>query len=174
MKEKISALMDGELDGKAAEDLIDELRGGGEARDAWRLYHLAGDAMRDTRLLSEGFASRVSQRLAAEPTVLAPRRAARRPAWIAMPAAVAASLAGVALVGWLAFVPQQARQASAPIAQAPAPASPKAAARPARIPLPTATPDYLLAHQGFSPRLSLEGMAPYARTVSDEAIEGRK
>lgn len=178
MKEKISALMDGELEGVAAEELIDGLRRGGEPLEAWRMYHVAGDAMRDTRLLSEGFAARLSQRLAAEPTVLAPRRMERKPrSWMAIPAAVAASVAGIALVGWLAFAPQS-HQAAAPLAQAPAPAAvttvAKAAKKPARIPLPSATPDYLLAHQGFSPRVSLQGMAPYARTVSDEAIEGRK
>jgi hypothetical protein len=42
------------------------------------------------------------------------------------------------------------------------------------VPLPSSTPDYLLAHQGFSPRVSLQGMAPYARTVSDQVNEGRK
>jgi hypothetical protein len=36
------------------------------------------------------------------------------------------------------------------------------------VPLPSAANDYLLAHQGFSPRVSLQGMAPYVRTVSDE------
>jgi hypothetical protein len=90
-----------------------------------------------------------------------------------MPAAVAASLAGVALVGWLAFAPQ-AQQQPGPVATATTPPAPRVDARPQRVPLPTATPDYLLAHQGFSPRLSLEGMAPYARTVSDQAVEGRR
>ena len=42
------------------------------------------------------------------------------------------------------------------------------------VPLPSGTPDYLLAHQGFSPRVSLQGMAPYARTVSSQANESRK
>jgi sigma-E factor negative regulatory protein RseA len=174
MKDRISALMDGELDGKAAAALLDELGRDGEAREAWVAYHMAGDAMRDTRLLSEGFSARFALRLAEEPTVLAPRRLASRfvfsKPWLAMPAAVAASLAAVALVGWLAFAPQ-AQQQSVPVATAPAS---RIAAAPQRIPLPTATPDYLLAHQGFSPRLSLEGMAPYARTVSDQAVEGHR
>jgi sigma-E factor negative regulatory protein RseA len=174
MKEKISALMDGELDGKVAAALVEEIGRGGEAREAWVAYHLAGDALRETRALSEGFSARFARRLAEEPTVLAPRRIAPRFAgsrpWLAMPAAVAASLAGVALVGWLAFAPQ-AQQQSVPVAAATPPA-PRIETRPQRIPLPTATPDYLLAHQGFSPRLSLEGMAPYARTVSDQAVEG--
>jgi sigma-E factor negative regulatory protein RseA len=172
MKENLSAWMDGELGGKAAEALMSELRQGGEARAAWRTYHLAGDAMRDTRVLSDGFSERFARRLADEPTVLAPRRIGVQRPWMAMPAAMAAGLAAIALVGWLAFAPQQPGQ-PVPVAKAPAPAV-RAQSGPPRIPLPTATPDYLLAHQGFSPRLSLEGMAPYARTVSAEATEAHR
>jgi sigma-E factor negative regulatory protein RseA len=190
MKEKISALMDGELEGKAAAELIDAMdrdlrsqeRDGssreGEALGAWRTYHLVSDAMRDTRLLSAGFRDRLMQRLAAEPTVLAPRRPVFESQYeprkrFAMPAAAAASLAGVGLVGWLALAPQQqATQLRAPVAQVAQPML--EAKKPAMVPLPTATPDYLLAHQGFSPRISLQGMAPYARTVSAQANEGRK
>ena len=171
MKENLSAWMDGELDGRAAEALMNELRQDGVAREAWRTYHLAADAMRETRLLSEGFSARFSRRLAAEPTVLAPRRASAPRPWVAMPAAIAAGLAAIALVGWLAFAPQP-QNPSVPVASAPAPAA--RVQSPPRIPLPTATPDYLLAHQGFSPRLSLEGMAPYARTVSAEATEAHR
>ena len=40
-----------------------------------------------------------------------------------------------------------------------------------RVPLPNAADDYLLAHQGYSPRLTLQGVAPYIRTVSDEAVQ---
>jgi hypothetical protein len=67
---------------------------------------------------------------------------------------------------------QQATQLRAPVAQVAQPIL--EAKKPAMVPLPTATPDYLLAHQGFSPRISLQGMAPYARTVSAQANEGRK
>jgi hypothetical protein len=82
----------------------------------------------------------------------------------------AASLAAVALVGWLAFAPQPASQLTtpAPVAQAPAEAKPNL------VPLPTAANDYLLAHQGFSPRVRLQGMAPYVRTVSEQAVEPRR
>jgi hypothetical protein len=46
--------------------------------------------------------------------------------------------------------------------------------KPALVPLPSSANDYLLAHQGFSPRMSLQGMAPYVRTVSDSTQEVRK
>jgi sigma-E factor negative regulatory protein RseA len=177
MKDRISQLMDGELDDRAAADAIQGLSGESEARDTWRMYHLISDAMRDTPVLSAGFAARVAEKLAAEPTVLSPRRLKPQPRpWFAMPAAAAAGLAGVALVGWLAFAPQQqGGTAPAPMAQAPGVSSPASSqASPPIVPLPTSTPDYLLAHQGFSPRISLQGMAPYARTVSDQVNEGRK
>ena len=172
MKDRISMLMDGELDDRGAASALNPLCRDREALLAWRTYHLIGDALRDCRLLSEGFAARVDRRLADEPTVLAPRRAApesRR--WFALSAA--ASVAAVALVGWLAFGPQRAQEPVA-IAKAPAAApAPLQPAPPATVPLPTAANDYLLAHQGFSPRLDLQGMAPYVRTVSDSSQDAR-
>jgi sigma-E factor negative regulatory protein RseA len=172
MKDAISALMDGELDDKSAALAIDALRSEGEALQAWRTYHAAGDAMRDTRMLSQGFGARLAARLAAEPTVLAPGRVAAQPrTWFALSAA--ASVAAVALVGWLAFGPQPAGPLQPPVAQLAGPQAPAEPAPPPRVPLPSAANDYLLAHQGYSPRVWLQGMAPYARTVADQA-EPRK
>jgi sigma-E factor negative regulatory protein RseA len=173
MKDRISELMDGELDERAATQLIGVLGQEGEARDAWRNYHLIGDAMRDTRMLSAGFAARVATKLAEEPTVLAPRalQSARSRNWLAVPAALAAGVAGVSVVGYLALAPQA--QAPSTIPEPVAQAQPRSL-KPQTIPLPSATPDYLLAHQGFSARSSLQGMSAYARTVSAEANEERK
>jgi sigma-E factor negative regulatory protein RseA len=163
--------------------------------------------------LSAGFAQRVASRLAEEPTVVAPVRFAPQPQgarWLALSAA--ASVAAVALVGWLAFAPQQTAApvpqfaksqpaAVAPIqavagataqavagataqavagatAQAVAGATAQAvAAAPkeaAQVPPPSAADDYLLAHQAYSPRNSLQGLAPYVRTVSGEAMARKK
>jgi len=47
MKERISALMDGELDDRSAAALIQALEHDREALESWRLYHLMGDAMRE-------------------------------------------------------------------------------------------------------------------------------
>ena len=73
MTREISELMDGELEGTEAQRLVSVLREEGEDRQAWRTYHLIGDALRDTRALSAGFSGRMWARLAEEPTVLAPR-----------------------------------------------------------------------------------------------------
>lgn len=174
MKDRISVLMDGELDDRSAAEVIDALadgsQAGGEAREAWRTYHLISDALGKSRMLSEGFSGRVAAALAAEPTVLAPRRlgVAREPRrWVALAAGVAA----VSLVGWLGLAPQQT--AVAPVAQAPKPIVAKEV-KPPVISLPRGTNDYLLAHQAFSPRMSLQGMAPYVRTVSEPVHEARR
>ena len=179
MNDKISALMDGELDEKSAAEMIDWLGRDGEALHAWRAYHLISDAMRDSCMLSDGFAARVAARLSGEPALLAPARLqAESRKWLALSAA--ASVAAVSLVGWLAFAPQRdSGPLQAPVAQVPAalaPALRPGAVKkpPAMVPLPSGTNDYLLAHQGFSPRASLQGMAPYVRTVSDSAQESTK
>jgi sigma-E factor negative regulatory protein RseA len=171
MKDRISALMDGELDERSAEETLKAL-GGGEGLETWRTYHLIGDALRETAPLSAAFSERMLARIGGEPTIVAPGRIAREPRrWVALSAA--ASLAAVALVGWLAFAPQQA---PAPLAQAPAARSlgEVKPVKPALVPLPSGTNDYLLAHQGFSPRVSIQGMAPYVRTVSEQVNETRK
>jgi sigma-E factor negative regulatory protein RseA len=175
MREKISVWMDGELDDKAAAQLMDTLARDREALDTWRTYHLISDALRESSVLSEGFTARVAAQLAKEPPLLAPNRLLvpkrlkteqpRR--WVAM----AASVAAVALVGWLGFAPQQT--AVVPVAQAPR-VMPDLESKPALVPPPSGANDYLLAHQGFSPRVSLQGMAPYVRTMSEQMREPRK
>lgn len=193
MKTKISALVDGELESREMDQLIDALEREDASRETWRLYHLLSDALRDTSLRSAGFSARFAEKLAAEPTVLAPGRLpAERGRWMALSAA--ASLAAVALVGWLAFAPAPESTPgllpATPLASAPQgarvqPASTEglrpvlrpalerrrvSAPLPPRVRLPEATNDYLLAHQEFSPRTSLQGMAPYVRTVSSPIV----
>jgi sigma-E factor negative regulatory protein RseA len=169
MNDRISALMDGEVDQKSAAQLIEALTRDAEAVRTWRNYHLIGDAMRGGLLLSERFTERLAQRLAAEPTVLAPRRIRTESPRLFTVSAAAASLAAVAFVGWMAFAPQTG-VAPAPVAQIQAPVE----AKPVLVPLPNAANDYLLAHQGFSPRVSLQGMAPYVLTVAEHPAEARK
>ena len=175
MKAKISELMDGELEGPDAARALSALRGEGEGRQAWRTYHLIGDALRDQRILSQRFSERMAASLAEEPTVLAP--AAGRP-WRRYLMPAAAGLAAAGFVGSVAFlVPlQEPSLAPQPVAQIPQvrPTPAAVVTEPARVPLPVATDDYLLAHQGYSPRNRLQGVAPYVRTVSGQALESRR
>jgi sigma-E factor negative regulatory protein RseA len=164
MNERVSVLMDGELDDKSAAAAIQSLANEREARDVWRTYHLIGDLMRGSAPLSDDFSARIAWKLAEQPTVLAPGRIKPEPRRWFTASAVAASFAAVALVGWLAFAPQPQ---VVPVAEL------KPAA-PAIVPMPSQANDYLLAHQGFSPRVSLQGMAPYVRTVSEQSTEPRR
>ena len=160
MKDRLSALMDGELDDRSAAEVIEALGRDHEAVRTWRTYQLISDALRESRLLSVDFTARFSEQLDKEPTVLAPRvlqRESRK--WVALSAA--ASVAAVALVGWVAFAPAPG---PVPVVQV----QTEAAKPPAMVPLPSSANDYLLAHQAFSPRGSL---APYIRTVSEQPAE---
>lgn len=182
MTEKISAMMDGELEGQELNEPLSAIAADGAARDSWRTYHLISDALRGDAILSADCARRVSQRLAQEPALIAPLpgpvREPARPRWF-VPSALAASVAAVAFVGWVALGPQRAAApapAAVPIAKAPVVQTQTASAKaaPPKVPVTRATQDYLFAHQGFSPRNSLQGMAPYVRTVAEEAVRKKK
>ena len=101
MSERISALLDGELaDGEAGTEL-ERIRESDTARESWNTYHLIGDALRGDDYKS--YATRVAERLATEPTVLAPRAGRRemRPVF-RYALSAAAAMGGVALVVWTA------------------------------------------------------------------------
>lgn len=171
MRENISALMDGELDDHDARPLMEKLRDS-EMQRLWSSYHLIGDALRRQALLTSDYAERVMEKLESEPTVIAPviRRSSSNPYHrLVMP--IAASLAGLGVVAWLAIsmnaapeIPSQAA-VSAPTGGAESTAAPI----PVSVPLPSkAIHEYLIAHQGFSARSNIQGMAPYMRTVTEK------
>jgi sigma-E factor negative regulatory protein RseA len=165
MKSKISALMDGELMQNELAEPMRALREEGEALEAWRTYHLISDSLQDTRILSSGFSARFAERLDLEPTILSPasvpQRVANRP--YRAPLSAAAAIAAVAFVGWFALQPEGQQ-----LAQNKAQDAVKAPVA-VVVPMPREVNDYLLAHQNYSPRSSLQGVAPYVRTVSDSA-----
>lgn len=159
--ERISALMDGELqDGDALVE-IKRLGTSEEGSNAWVMYHLIGDSLRGERPARAGVPVSLRDRLAAEPTVLAPRRTSitRKTRMYALSAA--ASVAGVAVVGWLAFMNQPAMQDGGGLSMARS-----GAVQSAAMPLDEAlVREYLLAHQQHSPSSSVQGVATYIRTV---------
>ena len=163
--DKISALMDGELDEAQAREQLARLNRDGELADNWHTFHLIGDALRGEHALSRDFSQRLAARLTKEPAVLAPRRSAvKRVTTYALSAA--ASLSAVALVAWVAFsgnsITSQQELAKAPAAPAAAAPAPQLAS----VPNEGRMNDYLLAHQEFSPSTSIQGVAPYIRSVS--------
>ena len=155
MKDQISALMDDEFDVAGSDHLLTAVKAGGELAECWSTYHLIGDAMRGEHFLRSDLKHRLMQRLESEPTVLAPAQKSVKSSpklW-----SVAASVAAVMFVGWM--VMQQQTQNAIDVA-------PMEIAQ--NIPA-----EYLLAHQAYSPRNSLLGVAPYVRSVSAEAAPGK-
>lgn len=178
MNEKLSALMDSELSSSEADRLIQALKSDDSLKQTWYLYHIVGDGLRKLPLLRADFTVDIAQRLAQEPTVLAPRPGLRKavsPSRFAMP--LAASVAAVSLLGVLTWQVVQVNRepslpqlavASAPVAQVASAASPAPAKTPARVMFSSAASNsYLLAHQEFSPSYAVEGFPAYARTLSE-------
>jgi len=172
--DKISALMDGELDGHELRQQFGRLKQDKDLAEHWHTFHLIGDALRGDPALSQDFDQRLAARLAAEPTVLAPQRSlAKNIRTYALSAA--ASLSAVALVGWVAFfnnplAPQAeiAKAPNAPVAASPAPV------QLASEPSDGKMNEYLIAHQEFSPSTAIQGLAPYIRGVSSaQPAQGR-
>lgn len=126
---RISALMDGDVQGAGdVEQACAGWRDDAEQRRTWHCYQLVGDVMRSDELArpaahDAAFLSRLRERLAAEPVVLAPeaRPAAsvrRRSAWL-MPAAAVAGFAVVAGVLVVTQVSQPGAEAGPGFAAAP-------------------------------------------------------
>ena len=166
MKEKLSALIDGELRGEDLHAHLGRIKTDAELRRVWDTYHIIGDALRGH--LNPDFSARVTARLIQEPTILAPRSAGvRHAAWVALSAA--ASLAAVAMVAWTALPglrPQPQLAAGPAVAAPPSEAGLRLSA--------AEVENYLLAHQPYSHNSALQGLAPYARSVSDEREAGAK
>jgi sigma-E factor negative regulatory protein RseA len=182
--ESVSILMDGELDSDEAMREIAHMKKDAARRDVWMTYHAIGDAMRGEHLpvnLSADFSKRLGERLALEPTVVAPRVRAPRTmqTWVL---SAAASVAAIAAVGWLTTNMLNSDSAPGTLAKAPATSVtvPVAALQPdgpiiktpvASAAIPEHMHEYLLAHQGVSPSTAMQGVTPYIRTVSNVGEE---
>ena len=78
--EKISALMDGEIDDDQVDHTLAALKKD-DIGESWGIYHQIGDVLRSSDMaidMSSDFNSRFAARLSAEPTLLAPVIAANR------------------------------------------------------------------------------------------------
>jgi len=161
--EGISALMDGELDEHPAQREVAKLKDDPELRERWDMFHIVGDALRGDPLLSAGFDEAFARRLAAEPTVLAPRRLSRQARKVTTYAlSAAASVSAAAFVAWVAMMPSESGSLIA--AKGQLPGSDALAVR--AVSTDASMNEYFLAHQGFSPSTALQGLAPYIRSVS--------
>lgn len=100
MTQNISLLMDGELEAGEAGRAIRACCGDEELKCTWQAYHMIGEALRGEEPRPGASTRRIMDAIAREPTVLAPRwRVPARAGRIAF--ATAASVATVAVVGWI-------------------------------------------------------------------------
>lgn len=167
MNENLSALMDDELEGVSADRLIDSLTSQEGLREAWRLYHVVGDAMRGTASADPSAFHAFHERLLSEPTVLCPGVTRARTPAVPVAWAAAASVAGIAVVVGAALGMQPPRGVDL------ARLDPVAMSRSATVSsMPKSGEDYLLAHQAVSGGNGLSGFGQYARTVAAVRSEG--
>ena len=124
-REHLSALMDGELDPSLEPTVLARMKDEDGLANIWNEYHLIGDVLREKGIGDIRVGERVTQALALEPTVLAPRRLSptgQTTRWLAVAAAVAA----VAVSTWTLQRPEAptsqmvARNEAPAVATAPA------------------------------------------------------
>jgi sigma-E factor negative regulatory protein RseA len=164
MTQELSSLMDGELEADEARRAIRGCCGNEALKEKWQAYHLIGEAMRGEGPCRGLATRRIMDALEREPTVLAPRlRLGASAGRVAF--AAAASVATVAVVGWIGI---QDRGTSAGPSLASTDASvpaTKSAAAPNVVPLQTMN-EYVAFHRQMP-------NADYYRPVAHQAVGGR-
>ncbi|QZA78819.1 sigma-E factor negative regulatory protein [Deefgea tanakiae] len=149
MNEKISALIDCEVDQKEASKIINELLASSKQQNDWYSMHAARDAMQGYPV-SPDFMTKFSARLAQEPVIVAPNRI-RKSAWMKpflIPATAVASVMFVGLAVWQFSMPTVTSDVGA-MAKVEAPAIPSSEISP-----------YLVAHRdGLANSMATEQFA---------------
>lgn len=162
MTQNLSLLMDGELESREADRAIRDCCGDDELKRTWHAYHLIGEALRGEGTHRGASTERIMDAIAVEPTVLAPRRRlAMSPVRIAF--ATAASVATIAVVGWIGL---QERGSPAGPALAAKPASSQAPIVASHVVPLNQLNEYVVVHRQLP-------NADFYRPVSNRAAAGR-
>lgn len=156
MSEQISALIDDEIAVEDAVHLIIAMQSNKQIAEAWSQYHLIGDAMRGNVAFSSSFKQNLMQKIELEPTVLAPNATqinARKMSEFKdkLPAtwSIAASVAAVMVVGWMAMHQQVQPGNNVPSIEVATVDTTEQA-----MPEQTIPNEYLMAHRASAPSTS--------------------
>ncbi len=171
----LSCLLDGEDDGETGARALAAAAREQELQDAWRMYVLIGDTLRGEPVTAQDTRAAVMASLRDEPVVLAPRRPVTRERPHPF-LALAASIAGVAVVGWLSFVDvaPDARSGGLVAAVSPGPTfigaqlarDGQAAPQPVVMPVHGEMNEYLFAHHMQASAMRLGDSTERVRTIS--------
>lgn len=171
---ELSALFDGELEDHEVSSIVRAALADQNQQADWQAFALIGDQLRGMPGFKPEFVENVMVRVREEPQVLAPRNLARPSARHPL-LALAASVAGVAMVGWLALAgsPQVQGPQIAYVAVPPAPTFVKVVPQqPAATTEPRIESDraemgeYLMAHHAHASALHLGEGVQHVRSVA--------
>jgi len=178
MNDKLSALLDGDLDEQSIRPVLDTVRRDPSLRTDWDAYCIIGDVLRGDRYGSPDLVARVMSEIDAEPTLLAPPRSTAngRPWRALLP--VAASVMGVVAVGWVAQTlysqPGEAPQATAAVERVRIAESVPGSIRPVTTAAEDPHREYVFAHQSMTAGGPIPGAVQYVRSVSVVGQDGSR
>ena len=170
MNKELSAFLDGEAEEHEIDELFAAMRANDELRRQSAVYCLIGDSLREEGRLDCDLLAGVMRAIAEGPVVLAPRARPRSP--LRPMLAMAASAAGVAVVGWLAIAPRLDEPAAPLLARqefvlskAGKVAGPQVASND-QVMMRSNMQEYLVAHQASVSGLQVPSPAGHIRPVS--------
>lgn len=182
-KEKVSAMVDGEVDEQDTA-IVDALLNTDSLKQSWASYHLIGDSLRQNlpENVSLDLNRQISAAIASEPTILAPVKPTQNP--VLKPLAGFAIAASVAIVAILGIQNNEQAEGGADVQnpsivqnnvvnpnllqQVSSGTASEVQLQQARKEAQARLNSYLVNYNEYRTNKGLQGMLPYARTVTYE------
>ncbi len=176
MKEKLSALIDGELDETESSKLIQAIQDDPKLMAIWERYHLARAVLQGeiSQAPANDFASKVAEKVADTPTVLAPirikhGRQLNRATRIVGNLAIAASIAAIAIIGLRSFITSSENETGLNAENDHQPAVVRVVGTrwdTNKVSTEHELNMYLVGHTEYTPAASMQGLISYVHVVA--------